>query len=409
MFRFKNFVIDRIWESQGPGALIPNKILPVDIIDAYLEYKKDLRNILFTTQQDYKYNQITLTNGKTRLIQEPNFMLKVIQNYLLETELEKRFKLHPAATCVKGKGYIYNANLHVNAKHVFKTDIKSFFQNVAFSKRKSDSFSLEDYSWLYTNRDLFFINYDTALPTGAPTSPFLANLWLEPLDKKIQEIASDHGGIYSRYLDDIVMSFKTDLTDTQRHEIKKSIIALIVQAGYQPHPSKTGWINPCNDQFIVTGVDIRTVPKVTGLYIKNEIRPAIERDVSETITAALLGSVLDKPVTNLDEVIQFHFIRSKDKIGYVKQVNKNQYEILKKHIVKRFSIVQIKMKESQSLFLKKILYSSPSLLGGYLQKLEEKRFDNIDSIIESINSRVVYVETDSREHPNGYIEDDLPF
>ena len=45
------------------------------------------------------------------------------------------------------------------------------------------------------------------LPQGAPTSPKLSNLVNAPLDEALMRLAHRHNGAYSRYADDITMSF----------------------------------------------------------------------------------------------------------------------------------------------------------------------------------------------------------
>jgi retron-type reverse transcriptase len=54
-------------------------------------------------------------------------------------------------------------------------------------------------------------SYKGSLPTGAPTSPVLANIILTPLDKSLLSVCNQYGISYSRYADDLTFSGSSDV------------------------------------------------------------------------------------------------------------------------------------------------------------------------------------------------------
>jgi hypothetical protein len=313
----------------------------------------------------YKAYSIPKNNNERRLIQAPFYRLKVIQRTLLK-EMQHKFQLHSAATAVAGKNYINNASMHLGAKYVFKTDIVRFYENVTISKvdyiiRK---YFPEHFDWMYERTALFYFMKNTSnatcLPTGAPTSPFISNLALYELDIELTQLASQLDGVYSRYLDDITLSFKQDLDSTTMNDIRNAVCKNINRHSWNFHANKTYWINPANDQFTVTGVDIRTDQKVTSQYIRQKIRPLIEISIDELINHRyrLSNHLNNKTASNFntfEDVIPVFFSDCAFKLNYIQQVNKQQYNQLVDRIRTRLNHICKLRNENITNFFKQVL------------------------------------------------------
>ncbi|HEY0986854.1 MAG TPA: reverse transcriptase family protein, partial [Kofleriaceae bacterium] len=90
------------------------------------------------------------------------------------------------------------------------------------------------------------------LPQGAPTSPALANLACRRLDRRLAQLAAKVGAVYTRYADDLTLSF------AQRPELRIGrllwwIDAICEQEGFLERPDKRRILR-ANHQQRVTGL-----------------------------------------------------------------------------------------------------------------------------------------------------------
>jgi hypothetical protein len=109
----------------------------------------------------------------------PSLELKNIQKQILQIlqRDSSNYKLPYVFGNFKNNGGILqNASMHIEKPKILKLDIKDFFGSIT-SKNLEDFF--KSYKIL-NNTTLFIelITFRTVLPKGAPTSPFIANMFL---------------------------------------------------------------------------------------------------------------------------------------------------------------------------------------------------------------------------------------
>ncbi len=320
----------------------------------------------------YLSKKIYSKSGKPRHLEIPSGELKKIQKHLLG-ELEKRFQLHPAATGVKGNSYIRNAEHHRNNSEILRVDLSNFYRSVSSNKLLK---VVNDY---YPVQSLWFSNYwagmfisvpgsvqirpnltnnlvtsdrtnqqglpllyitSNYLPTGASTSPYLSNIALYPVDLEVQAIADQYHGIYTRYIDDLTLSFKDTLDSATKNKIAVSIKSIIEKYQYRVKLTKSKWLDPVRDRITVTGVDLRTGIQVNNSYIRETVKPIIERDIRNLVIndwsrPEYLPKQLSSKYCSFESLIPVYLPKTHHYLGYVKQVNINQYNKLVIHIQKR--------------------------------------------------------------------------
>lgn len=150
----------------------------------------------------YTHHRISKGNGKYREIYAPNPELKNQQNKLLK-ELYK-IQPHPANHgFVPGRSIVSNAAHHVGRDYVLSMDIKNFFPSI--TKKKLTKILTTFFPDQLKNLPLFF--YKNHIPQGAPTSPWLANFALWDFDHKMANFCENFSGTYTRYADDLTVSF----------------------------------------------------------------------------------------------------------------------------------------------------------------------------------------------------------
>jgi RNA-directed DNA polymerase len=94
---------------------------------------------------------------------------------------------------------------------------------------------------------------DGGLPTGAPTSPRLANIVNVRMDTRLSTLAAALGATYTRYADDLTFSFATD--DRSRiHDVIAATKRILRQTGYRLHEHRKLEIRRPYEQQRVTGL-----------------------------------------------------------------------------------------------------------------------------------------------------------
>jgi retron-type reverse transcriptase len=173
------------------------------------------------------------TDGTIRNCQAPIEQLKNLQRKIVDHILS-RVQLSPSAFGgVKNRSIVKNAQMHVKPDALITLDIEKCFPNI-----KDHHVRVVFETLAYSGQALSLLvrvcTLDFALPQGAPTSPILANIVLKGIDKRIGALAWKHGGITTRYVDDIGISGP--------HRLKKMIplVRRIVKSeGFSINESKT--------------------------------------------------------------------------------------------------------------------------------------------------------------------------
>ncbi len=191
-----------------------NKGLPVIFntanLSALVGYKKNFikKAALYT---DYFYRNFTILkkNGKRRPLKEPLPSLKEIQCWILENILYTIPVSKYAKAYVKKRNLLDNVKYHKDKEIVITLDIKDFFPSI---KRGSiEKIFLElGYSSNISNLLGKLCCCNDHLPQGAPTSPYLSNIYMRNFDLTLSNYCNVENVRYTRYADDITLSGKID-------------------------------------------------------------------------------------------------------------------------------------------------------------------------------------------------------
>lgn len=321
----------------------------------HLNFGKDLGQATVRVSTSYyDIHTISKKGGGSREVQAPKFPLKKLQRAILE-ELNTKFTLSESSTAARGKNFVGNATPHAGAVDVLRVDIKEFYPNCRADEliRQMHLRYPEHTEWFlnhipfmfYVRRDTFGNRltgaYDLFLATGAPTSPFLGNLALVPLDEHVLHFLGTYpGATYTRYLDDLTISFKEAVNPEKKNEIRLGIFKIMRDHNWIPHPRKSRWINPTHDRFTVTGVDLRTTPKVTGKYIKQLVKPMIEREVKTLFELnynlpAFTKKRKAEDIKTFEDIMPIYFGGLLPTLNYIKLVNLQQHQQLIDHLKTR--------------------------------------------------------------------------
>jgi len=175
------------------------------------------------------YHTFTIpkATGGVREIAAPRPQLKRVQRIILDKVLS-RVPVHEAAHgFVRGRSTVSNAAAHVGQDIILKFDLKNFFPSVGYWR------VMGLYAQLGYSPGNLRINTDDRshavapilarlsvyakdpeeygggyAPQGAPTSPAICNLVCRGLDARLSALVAAIGGRYTRYADDMTISFR---------------------------------------------------------------------------------------------------------------------------------------------------------------------------------------------------------
>lgn len=266
---------------------------------------------------NYKVYTIKGKSGKKRQIEEPLPELMELQRKI-NTEIAKLVSLHPSCMAKSDSSIVHNAEIHKDAKHVLKIDIKSCYQNITRLKIAGSLFYQPWEAASYISKVLDYCVYQVRdsrefiLPTGAPTSPMLCNIALTPLDYNLTEIATSLGMKYTRYIDD--MHFSTT-ENVPCWPLITQVRELLEEHGYKINRNKSKWLSTKRqDKIVITGIRIATQYK-TPLEFYRKVRAMINNHFME-------GHQHLSP-------------EIKGCLAYVQQIDKNRYDNLLKYVDRR--------------------------------------------------------------------------
>jgi RNA-directed DNA polymerase len=157
----------------------------------------------------YRRVSVPKRSGGTRELLVPADATKALQRRLLRRVLA-RIPIHPAAHGFeRGRSIVTNAASHTGRAVVVRMDVIEFFGSSS-ARRVRRLFRV--LGWDAETAELLtrLTTHDGGLPTGAPTSPRLANLVNVLLDARLAGLADALGARYTRYADDLTFSFERD-------------------------------------------------------------------------------------------------------------------------------------------------------------------------------------------------------
>jgi RNA-directed DNA polymerase len=159
----------------------------------------------------YRAFVIKRRDGGSRLIQEPRLAVKELQLKALAFMKQHQDDSKPCVHgFVKGRSILTNAEAHCDRQPTFvlNIDLTDFFPSITFFRVRG---ALQKAPFGFSHEVSTVLAHlctlNGTLPQGAPTSPYLANLVCRSLDRDLMRLAQRHQAFYTRYADDITISF----------------------------------------------------------------------------------------------------------------------------------------------------------------------------------------------------------
>jgi hypothetical protein len=237
---------------------------------------------------DYRVVKIPKPHGGLRRLEIPDDATMALQRTILR-RLLKSLDAHPFACGFEDGTSIVDAALpHAGRRVIVKMDVRRFFESTT-AKRVQCYF--ENIGWQQEPAEILvrLTTFEGHLPQGAPTSPRLSNLVNAPLDEGLLRLARKHQGNYSRYADDITMSF--DIRQGRKvRGITQAVRRILRSYGYAMHGGRKLKILRQHQQQRVLGLVVNSqvaLPRKTRRWLR-AVRHQMNNDQPTSISAAQL-------------------------------------------------------------------------------------------------------------------------
>lgn len=173
------------------------------------------------------------------------------------------------------RDYVRNANLHAGREVILKEDISGFFPSI----RAELVLKVWKYFFNFPHdvaESLTKITtYNGITPEGAPTSPAIANLVFWEREPILEYELRQKGYIYSRYVDDITVSFATRIEKKELQNITTQIYSMFISSGLKPNRKKRD-VQTKNKRMRVHKLNVNsgkpTLPKIERAKIRAAVK-----------------------------------------------------------------------------------------------------------------------------------------
>jgi RNA-directed DNA polymerase len=194
---------------------------------------------------DYKVYPKQKSSGGKRWICVPAVEVRAVQDWIARNILTSPGAVaqlgFASRAYSRGCSIVRNAREHAGAPWVVKIDLHNFFESVSerqvywafrelgypallsfemarvctrVTPPAADRLRRRDLQWRWNQQSKqawaslpYRAEKIGHLPQGSPTSPMLSNLVAAQIDKEIARLATEQGGVYTRYADDLILSF----------------------------------------------------------------------------------------------------------------------------------------------------------------------------------------------------------
>ncbi|AYJ93269.1 reverse transcriptase family protein [Klebsiella pasteurii] len=258
----------------------------------------------------------------------------------------------------KGVSYIDDCISHRNKSIIIQEDMKDFFPSI---KEELIAKAFQYYMNFSPEVSSLIANLSTlegSLVQGTKLSTDIANLIFLEEEALISEVVEKLGGNYTRYVDDITISFESDVNNEDISKIKTMILSMALKSGVRLNRKKSRILR--NGQSKI----------VHGVKVIKELRPTQKRkDNIRMCLFNLKKKVIEKE--NVMDVLTLYFkIRGlintlkqqgdKNHAEYIKQANQLVAGVDKKDAMKLIREMR-KVKHIRKL---RTLYSKLKPLGN---------------------------------------------
>ncbi|KAB7663876.1 reverse transcriptase family protein [Plesiomonas shigelloides] len=211
--------------------------------------------------------------GKVRTVVEPKHDLKKLQKRINSrifcgVKFPSYLQGGIASTEDVDRSYIKNAEIHCSSRTLINLDIKNFYTNIKYDVVFDIYKNFFRFSIPVCDVLTKLTTYKKQVPQGACTSSYLANLVFYNNEYLLVSFLRGKGFSYSRLLDDITISAKSECSEILTSDIIKRVASMLRKKDLKINNKKTK---------ITDKREEHKEYKVTGLWVKHAT-PKLRKD-----------------------------------------------------------------------------------------------------------------------------------
>lgn len=242
---------------------------------------------------------------KERAIDNPNKAIRNIQKRINKTMLRPACEKLPSCMTgsIKGRSIRDNAKPHVGSSALLAVDITDCFPSINAKKVYYIYRIKLECSPPVSKILTKLTTYGDRLPQGAPTSPSLCNLVMEPLVIELSKLAKENNIRFTQYVDDLTFSgTQKTLTDN-----KRAILKIVEAHGFRVNVKKLRFSHKF-ERMEITGLVINSFVSVGRKYIRRVEREILQRRSGVKIRGKIahIQSVSEKRAKKLTRKMDRH-------------------------------------------------------------------------------------------------------
>lgn len=283
-----------------------------------------LKGVANSASQHYFDFEVDKKDGTKRKVSGPQQGLKTIQRRINHQFFEKVNYPNYLYGGLRGRDYVQNALVHSGAKSIIALDIKDFFSNIT----RQQVFNLFKYFFNFSEPVSTILSdictKDGKVPQGACTSTYISNLVFYEYEPRLVHALMNEGLLYSRLIDDITISSKTEISKKQSSKIIERVTAMLHTLGFKLKHKKTKITSASNPENLM---------EVTGLWL-NRGKPRIKRTERSDIRAEFRKCIQVAKIDKFDPEYHALHERVSGRIAKLQQLSHFEAEIYRKQIRK---------------------------------------------------------------------------